>query len=93
MLVDWTHGSIMVKHTLGLAVSDGVNIVFAGLEVGKVTGLVVDIKDLLAALVVEVSELLAGGGTKGLLEVRVQARPGSNTLVGDTVLLVEALSL
>jgi hypothetical protein len=93
MLVKWTHGSDIVKRTLGLAVSDGVNVVLAGLEVGKVTGLVVDVKDLLAALVVEVSELLTGGGTESLLEVRVQARPGSDTLVSDTVLLVKTLSL
>lgn len=69
------------------------NIVLARLEVGKVAGLVVDVKDLLATLVVEVSELLASGGTHGLLEVGVQARPGSNALVSDTVLLVEALGL
>lgn len=83
----------MVEHTLGLAVSDGVDIVLASLEVGKVTGLVVNIEDLLAALVVEVSELLAGGSAEGLLKVGVQARPGSDTLVSDTVLLVNALSL
>jgi hypothetical protein len=83
----------MVGRTLGLAVSDGVNVVLAGLEVGKVTGLVVNVEDLLAALVVEASELLTSGGTESLLEVRVQTRPGSDTLVGDTVLLVNALSL
>jgi hypothetical protein len=93
MLVAITHASVLVKHTLGLAVSDGVNVVLAGLEVGKVTGLVVNIEDLLAALVVEVSELLAGRSTESLLKVRVQTRPGSNTLVGDTVLLVKTLSL
>lgn len=67
------------------------NIVLARLEVGKVTGLVVDIKNLLAALVVEVSELLASRSAHGLFEVGVQARPGSNTLVSDTVLLVKSL--
>lgn len=69
------------------------NIVLTRLEVGKVTGLVVNVKDLLAALVVEVSELLASRGAHGLLEVGVQARPGSNALVSDTILLVESLSL
>ena len=69
------------------------NVVLASLEVGKVAGLVVNVEDLLAALVVEVSELLAGGSAEGLLEVRVQARPGSDTLVSDTILLVNALSL
>jgi hypothetical protein len=92
-LVSWTWASNMVGRTLGLAVSDRVNIVLAGLEVGKVTGLVVNVKDLLTALVVEASELLTSGGTESLLKVRVQARPGSDTLVGDTVLLVDALSL
>jgi hypothetical protein len=82
-----------VEHTLGLAISNRVNIVLARLEVGEVAGLVVDIKDLLAALVVEVSELLASRGTHGLFEVGVQTRPGSDALVSDTVLLVEALGL
>jgi hypothetical protein len=83
----------VVGRTLGLAVSDGVNVVLAGLEVGKVTSLVVNVEDLLAALVVEASELLTSGGAESLLEVRVQARPGSDTLVSDTILLVKALSL
>lgn len=82
-----------MEHTLSLAVSNRVNIVLARLEVGKVTGLVVNVEDLLAALVVEVSELLAGRGAHGLFEVGVQARPGSDALVRDTVLLVESLSL
>ena len=59
----------MLGRTLGLAVSDRVDVVLACLEVGKVTGLVVNIEDLLAALAVEVSELLAGGSAEGLLEV------------------------
>lgn len=69
------------------------NIVLARLEVGKVAGLVVDIKNLLAALVVEVSELLASRCAHGLLEVGAQARPGSNALVSNTVLLVDTLGL
>lgn len=69
------------------------DVVLASLEVGKVTGLVVNVEDLLATLVVEVSELLAGGSAESLLEVGVQARPSSDTLVSDTVLLVNALSL
>lgn len=45
------------------------DVVLAGLQIGEVTGLVVDIKNLLAALVVEASETLTGRGTESLLEV------------------------
>ena len=48
MSVSCKRASDISKRTLGLAVSNRVNVVLAGLEVGKVAGLVVDVEDLLA---------------------------------------------
>ena len=89
----WYNDEKKPKLTLSLVTANGVDIVLAGLEVGKVTSLIVNVENLLATLIIESSELLAGRGTESLLEVRVQTGPGSGTLVRNTVLGIEALCL
>lgn len=50
-----------------------------------------DITDLLIGLGVKLTQLLAGGVLEGLLEVRVQAAPATESLVGDLIALVDSL--
>lgn len=47
-----------------------------------------DVTNLLVGLNVELAQLLASGVLKGLLEVVVQAGPGTTSLAGDLVALV-----
>jgi hypothetical protein len=63
----------------------------AGLEGSQVLGLVVNVEDLLLALLVELAETLTGGRAGSLLEVGAQALPSLVGLVGDAVLLVHGL--
>jgi len=54
-------------------------------------GLVVDIEDGLVARLVELPQLLASGGARGLVVVRVQTLPDSSTLLRQAELVIHGL--
>lgn len=67
------------------------HVALAALQVGKVTGLVVHIQDLLVALGVESAETLASWSAQSLLEVGVESTPSSGSALRDTILLIYSL--
>lgn len=83
------HFSRLSSDTAGLLVG----VLLASLEIGQVAGFVVDIEDLLVALLVEASQLLTGWGAQSLLKVRVHGAPASGSLLGNSVLGIDSLSL
>lgn len=79
--------------TLSLATTNKVNVLLSALKVGQVTSLVVYVKNLLVALLVECPQLLTSRGANSLLEVRVQAAPTGGSLLGHAILGVNSLCL
>ena len=67
------------------------HLTLAALQVGKMTGLVVDIQDLLVALSVKGTETLTSWCAQSLLEVRVESIPSGSSALGDAVLLIDGL--
>lgn len=65
----------------------------SALEVGKVTGFVVHVHDLLLALVVERANALAGRRVRGALKVGSDASPAGTSAGRDAILLVHGLGL
>lgn len=65
----------------------------SALEIGKVTGFVVNVHDLLLTLVVERANALASRRVRGALKVGSDASPASTSASGDAILLVHGLGL